>query len=88
MNRSVACARLYGPQAGLEALEAIRDRPSLEAQHLYHAIHGSFMAKLGHPAAARAAYERASALAPCDAERKFLRSQAENAGGERIPDIH
>jgi predicted RNA polymerase sigma factor len=85
MNRSVACARVYGPQAGLEALEAIRDRHSLEAQHLYHAIRASFLAKLGEPAEARAGYQRASDLAPCDAERTFLRSQAEKAGGAGPP---
>lgn len=82
MNRSVACARVYGPRSGLEVLENIRDRRSLEAQHLYHAIRASFLVKLGQPAEARAAYQSASELAPCHAERQFLRSQAENAGGD------
>jgi RNA polymerase sigma-70 factor (ECF subfamily) len=76
MNRSVALARVLGPQEALEALESIPNRHSLEAQHLYHAIRASFIAKLGHPAEARAAYQRAADLAPCDAERDFLQSQA------------
>ena len=67
MNRSVALARVRGPREALEALEA---------QHLYHAIRASFIAKLGHPAEARAAYQRAADLAQCDAEREFLQSQA------------
>jgi RNA polymerase sigma factor (sigma-70 family) len=81
MNRSVALARLHGPRAGLEALESIPSRQSLEAQHLYHAIRASFIAKLGHPAEARAAWQRAASLAQCDAEREFLRCQATAAGG-------
>lgn len=76
MNRSVALARLHGPRAGLEALESIPNRQSLDAHHLYHAIRASFIAKLGHPAEARAAWQRAADLAPCDAEREFLKHQA------------
>ena len=76
MNRSVALARVLGPQEAMEALESIPNRHSLEAQHLYHAIRASFIAKLGQPAEARAAYQRAADLAPCDAERDFLQSQA------------
>ena len=76
MNRSVALARVQGPAEGLKALENIPNRVSLEAQHLYHAIRASFIAKLGQPEAARAAYQRAADLAPCDAEREFLRTEA------------
>ncbi len=76
MNRSVALARVHGPRAGLEALESIPNRQSLEAHHLYHAIRASFIEKLGQPAEAFAAYQRAAELAPCTAERDFLKSQA------------
>jgi len=76
MNRSVALARVHGPHEALTALESIPNRHSLEAQHLYHAIRASFIAKLGQPAEARAAYQRAADLAQCDAEREFLQSQA------------
>lgn len=76
MNRSVALARVRGPREALEALESIPNRHSLEAQHLYHAIRASFIAKLGHPAEARAAYQRAAELAQCSAERDFLQSLA------------
>ena len=76
MNRCVAVARVHGPGAGWEALENIPNRPSLEAQPLYHAIRASFSAALGRPDDARAAYQRAAALARCDAERAFLQRQA------------
>lgn len=77
MNRSVALARVHGPEAGLKAVEGIPNRRSLEVQHLYHAIRASFLEELGHSAEARAAYQRAAALAPCDAEREFLQSRAQ-----------
>ncbi len=76
MNRTVALARLHGPQVGLEALESIPNRHTIQAQHLYHAICASFTAKLGQPAEAQAAYRRAAALAQCEAEREFLLNQA------------
>ena len=76
MNRSVALARVRGPLEALEALDSIRDRHSLEEQHLYHAIRASFIAKLGQAAEARAAWQRAADLAPCDAERELLQSLA------------
>lgn len=80
MNRSVALSRVRGSHEGLEALESIPNRHSLEAQHLYHAIRASFIAKLGQPAEARAAYQLAAGLAQCDAEREFLQTQAADAG--------
>jgi RNA polymerase sigma-70 factor (ECF subfamily) len=80
MNRSVALARVHGPAAGLKALESIHGRHSLEARHLYHAIRASFIAELGHPAEARAAWQRAADLAQCDAEREFLCNQAMETG--------
>ena len=54
----------------------------MEAQHLYHAIRASFLAKLGHPAEARAAYQHAAELAQCNAERTFLQGQSRKHDGE------
>lgn len=75
MNRSVALARVHGPREALNTLDHIANRQSLETQHLYHAIRASFTAQLGRHAEARAAYQRAADLAPCDAEREFLLRQ-------------
>lgn len=81
MNRTVALSRVHGPREALAALEGIPNRHSLDAQHLYHAIRASFIAKLGQPAEARAAYKRAAELAPCDAEREFLQGQSREHDG-------
>lgn len=80
MNRSVALARVHGPEAGLRTLEGIPDRHALETLHFYHAIRGHLMAELGREEESRAAYYRASELAPCDVERGFLRRQAGTMG--------
>jgi RNA polymerase sigma-70 factor (ECF subfamily) len=78
MNRSVALARVRGPREALQALENLPDRHSIDSQHLYHAIRGSFLSQLGQDAEARAAYRHAADLAPSEAERGFLRG----LGGE------
>lgn len=75
MNRCVALAMVHGPLEALNALEHIANRQTLETQHLYHAIRASFLTPLGRHSEARAACQRAAALAPCDAEREFLLRQ-------------
>lgn len=77
MNRSVALARVHGPDLGLEALNAIPHRKDLENMHFYHSIRGCFLSELGRQEEARIAYHRALELAPCHAEREFLMSQTQ-----------
>ena len=72
MNRAVAIARVNGPQKGIAALDAIRDRTTLEAWHLYHAIRGTFAAELGHTAEALTHFKQAGDLAQLPAERDFI----------------
>lgn len=72
MNRAVAVARVHGPQAGMDALDAITDRSKLESYHLFHVIHGTFAAELGHQAAALTHFRQAGNLASLPAERDFI----------------
>jgi RNA polymerase sigma-70 factor (ECF subfamily) len=72
MNRAVAVARVHGPQAGLDALDAIEQRSVLEILHLYHAIRGTFAAELGQKDAALAHFRQAASLATLPAEREFI----------------
>jgi len=83
MNRAVAVARVSGPQAGLNALKAITNRSSLESYHLYHAIHGTFFAELGHLAEALTHFRQAGNLATLPAERDFIARRIEECGGTR-----
>jgi len=72
LNRAVAVARVHGPQAGLDALQAINDRNSLESYHLFHAIRGALAAELGHLAEALTHFRIAGNLADLPAERDFI----------------
>ncbi len=72
MNRAVAVARVHGAQAGLDALDNIRQRSVLEGNHLYHAMRGTFAAELGKTAAAVAHFRQAAKLALLPVERDFI----------------
>jgi RNA polymerase sigma-70 factor (ECF subfamily) len=68
LNRAVALAEAEGPQAGLDAVEALE----LDGYHHLHATRADFLRRLGRAAEARAAYERALALVRSEPERRFL----------------
>lgn len=72
MNRAVAVARVHGPQAGMDALNGITNRSSLESYHLFHAIRGTFAAELGHLSEALTHFRMAGNLAELPAERDFI----------------
>ena len=81
LNRAVAVARVHGPQAGMQALDGIRQRSLLESQHLYHATRGHFAAELGYTAAAVAHFRQAAKFAALPAERDFIARRIEECEG-------
>lgn len=83
MNRAVAVARVHGAQAGLDALDGIKQRTSLESYHLYHAIRGTFAAELGQTAVALTSFRQAGNLATLPAERDFIARRIEECGGTK-----
>jgi len=74
LNRAVAVAMAEGPAAGLELLDAL----PLERYHLFHAARADLLRRGGRLDEARAAYERALALATNQAEREFLAGRVAN----------
>jgi RNA polymerase sigma-70 factor, ECF subfamily len=72
LNRAVAIAMRDGPEAGLVQVEAILDAGHLADYHLAHAVRADLCRRLGRVDAARAAYERALALARQAPERRFV----------------
>lgn len=72
LNRAVAVARVHGPQAGLDALNDITNRSSLESYHLYHAIRGALAAELGRLPEALTHFRMAGSLVALPAEREFI----------------
>ena len=82
LNRAVAVGMATGPQAGLEAVDAIAGDASLQSYHLLPGVRGEMLAKLGRGAEARAEFERAAAMTRNDAERAVLIRKAETAGSK------
>ncbi len=58
-----------GPELGLKKIDAIE---GLDDYHLYHAARADLLRRLGKPAEARHAYQRALSLATSPAEQRFL----------------
>lgn len=72
LNRAVAVAMRDGPAAGLSLIDGILASGQLADYHLAHAARADLCRRLGRIAAARAAYQRALALARQAPERQFL----------------
>lgn len=69
LNRAIAIGEVRGPAAAL----ALVDELDLDDYHPFHAARADLLQRLDRRSEAAAAYERAAALAPTDAERDFLR---------------
>ncbi len=72
LNRAVAVAMRDGPAAGLALVDAVLARGDLGGYHLAHAARADLLRRLGRRDDARAAYERALAIARQEPERRFL----------------
>jgi RNA polymerase sigma-70 factor (ECF subfamily) len=72
LNRAAAVAMRDGPAAGLALIDAILARGDLADYHLAHSARAELCRRLGRTAEARAAYERALALARQGPQRRFL----------------
>ena len=77
INRAVAHGCAFGPAAGLEILDAIRNHPALASYHLLHAVRGDFLAKLGRTDLARKEILRAAKLTQNKREQALLLARAE-----------
>src|SRR5207344_1195193 len=62
LNRAVAVAMAFGPERGLEIVDALADEPALKTYHWLPSVRGDLLLKLGRSAEARAEFERAAAL--------------------------
>jgi RNA polymerase sigma-70 factor (ECF subfamily) len=68
LNRAIAIGELRGAAAAL----ALVDELDLDNYHPFHATRADLLRRLGRETEAAAAYARAAATAPTDAERDFL----------------
>lgn len=80
LNHAVAVAMDEGVEAGLARIEEIVTTGVLDDYPYLHAARADLLRRLGHFAAARAAYERALGLTANAAERRFLRRRLTEVG--------
>jgi RNA polymerase sigma factor (sigma-70 family) len=81
LNRAVALAMLFGPEAGLEIVDALNAEPVLKTYHLLPSVRGDLLRKLGRLGEARAEFERAAELTRNERERKLLLDRAAACAG-------
>ncbi len=76
LNRAVAVTMAFGPQAGLDIVDALMEEPSLRGYHLLPSVRGDLLEKLGRFDEARMEFERAATLTGNARERQFLLGRA------------
>jgi predicted RNA polymerase sigma factor len=76
LNRAVAVAMAFGPQAGLDLVDRLTSEPSLQNYHLLPGVRGDLLQKLGRFDEARAEFDRAAALTRNARERALLTERA------------
>jgi RNA polymerase sigma factor (sigma-70 family) len=79
LNRAVAVSMAFGPEAGLELVEALADEPALRGYHLLPSVRGDLLARLGRGHEARREFHEAAALATNARERELLRQRADRS---------
>jgi len=86
LNRAVAVAMAFGPAAGLEIVDTLRDDPSLRTYHLLPSVRGDLLARLDRSGEARTEFERAASLTRNDRERTLLLARALRCAENDAPD--
>jgi RNA polymerase sigma factor (sigma-70 family) len=76
LNRAVAVTMAYGPEAGLELLDALADEPALTRYHLLPSVRADVLLRLGRSAEACIEFQRAATLCDNEPERELLLERA------------
>jgi RNA polymerase sigma factor (sigma-70 family) len=76
LNRAVAVGMAFGPERGLQVVDALTAEPALRDYHLLPSVRGDLLARLGRSAEAGQEFSRAAALARNAAERTVLLQRA------------
>jgi RNA polymerase sigma factor (sigma-70 family) len=76
LNRAVAVAMAFGPEAGLELVDALAGEPALRDYHLLPGVRGHLLEEVGRDDEARAEFQRAAALTNNSRERALMRRRA------------
>ncbi len=81
LNRAVAVSMAFGPAAGLELVDALRDDPALRHYHLLPSVRGDLLFKLGRHDEAREEFQRAALMTRNERERRLLLDRAARSTG-------
>jgi RNA polymerase sigma factor (sigma-70 family) len=76
LNRAVAVAMAFGPQAGLDLVDSLVSEPSLKNYHLLPSVRGDLLCKLGRYGEARVEFETAVELTRNAREQNLLLERA------------
>jgi RNA polymerase sigma factor (sigma-70 family) len=76
LNRAVAVAMAFGPEAGLELVDALVARGALESYHLLPSVRADLLMRLGRFEEAHAELQRAASLTENASERRMLLERA------------
>jgi RNA polymerase sigma factor (sigma-70 family) len=76
LNRAVAIAMAFGPEAGLKIVDDLVAEGALDSYHLLPSVRGDLLEKLGRRDEARAEFELAASLTRNERERKILLERA------------
>ena len=76
LNRAVAVGMAFGPEVGLQSVDALAAEGALDDYHLLPSVRGDLLAKLGRWAEARADFERAASMTQNGRERELLLGRA------------
>jgi RNA polymerase sigma-70 factor (ECF subfamily) len=82
LNRAVAVAMAYGPDAGLALLDRLETTGALAGYHLLPATRADLERRAGRPTLAATAYRQALELATNQAERRYLRRRLDQMTGD------
>lgn len=83
LNRSVAVAKLRGPQAALDMIEPLA--PKLSGYFNFHGARGAYLLQLGRNDEAREAFDRAISLANSAAEAAHIRMHLDRLMADAAP---
>jgi RNA polymerase sigma-70 factor, ECF subfamily len=75
LNRAIAVGEVQGPAAALSLVEELK----LDNYYAFHATRADLLVRLDRHDEATSAYQRASSMAPTDAERDFLEQRGRAA---------
>jgi RNA polymerase sigma-70 factor, ECF subfamily len=79
LNLAVALGMAFGPQAGLDRVEALIAEPSLRKYHLLPSVRADLLDKLGRFEEAAAEFQRAASLTRNARERALLLARADSS---------